>query len=97
MTNDKQVTVVERATDVVFQDRVSPGHLSAIQALMNRQVPPEVITRRPGPGGKMLDYIPHPYVTRTLVEGLDMFFSHDVLEGTPGSCGLRRTEYCIIS
>jgi len=59
---------------------VNAGTFRAIQALKNRQVPPEIVQTRPGRGGKTFDYVPHTYVTETLVDGLDMYFSHDVLQ-----------------
>jgi len=76
----EQELVVSDKTDILVNDEVNVGTLRAIQALKNRQVPPEIVQTRPGRGGKTFDYIPHTYVTETLVDGLDMYFSHDVLE-----------------
>jgi len=76
----EQRLVVSDKMDVLVNDEVNAGTFRAIQALKNRQVPPEIIQTRPGRGGKTFDYIPHTYVTETLVDGLDMYFSHDVLE-----------------
>lgn len=52
----------------------------AQQAVLTQKTPTNVVKQRKGPGGKMLSYVPHAWVTATLNQAFGWAWSWDVQE-----------------
>lgn len=59
---------------------ISPEYIEAVNALENKKVPEYAIDRRPGKGGQTFTYINHIWATEILQEGLQHFWSFEVLD-----------------
>lgn len=75
----KSVVVAEQG-QILFSEEMSVKRFNAMQALQSREVPRDQIKTRPGKSGKVFSYIKHTYATDTLINAVDQFFSHDVVE-----------------